>query len=198
MWLDSYVSNLSKLHSINAECISCTRFPAFTKIIDSNNTWSGPVFCLLLGVSSDYAQPITGQVTEVTCPVIGRAQHELTLSKRQKTGPDDELFVTWITLFNHVINIISDMVCYYVKCKCRSYYYSTSPTYFAYLTKLKDIFYRGMHRGQIYVWTYHSNVGDRCKKMFRFRAVSQSKCQSSSAKTFKMYDLSVAPFANMV
>ena len=48
---------------------------------------SGPVFCLLLGVSSDYAQPITGQVTEVTCPVIGRAQPELTPSKRQKMGP---------------------------------------------------------------------------------------------------------------
>ena len=48
---------------------------------------SGPVFRLLLGVSSDYAQPITGQVTEVTCPVIGRAQPELTPSKRQKTGP---------------------------------------------------------------------------------------------------------------
>ena len=47
----------------------------------------GPVFCLLLGVSSDYAQPITGQVTEVTCPVIGRAQTELTTSKRQKMGP---------------------------------------------------------------------------------------------------------------
>ena len=49
---------------------------------------SGPVFCLLLRVSSDYAQPITDQVTEVTCPVIGRAQPELTLSKRQKRGPD--------------------------------------------------------------------------------------------------------------
>ena len=45
--------------------------------------------CLLLRVSSDYAQPITGQVTEVTCPVIGWAQSELTPSKRQKTGPDD-------------------------------------------------------------------------------------------------------------
>ena len=53
-----------------------------------DNERSGPVFCLLLGVSSDYAQPITGQVTEVTCPVIGRAQPELTPSKRQKTGPD--------------------------------------------------------------------------------------------------------------
>ena len=49
-------------------------------------TWPGPVFCLLLGVSSDYAQPITGQVTEVTCPVIGRAQPKLTMSKRQKSG----------------------------------------------------------------------------------------------------------------
>ena len=47
----------------------------------------GPIFRVLLWVSSGYAQPITGQVTEVTCPVIGRAQHELTLSKRQKTGP---------------------------------------------------------------------------------------------------------------
>ena len=47
----------------------------------------GPVFCLLLGVISDYAQPITDQVTEVTCPVIGWAQPELTPSKRQKTGP---------------------------------------------------------------------------------------------------------------
>ena len=34
----------------------------------------GPVFCLLLGVSSDYA--------EVTCPVIDWAQPELTRSKR--------------------------------------------------------------------------------------------------------------------
>ena len=49
----------------------------------------GPVFCLFLGVSSDYAKPITGQVTEVTCPVIGQAQLELTPSKRQKTGPGD-------------------------------------------------------------------------------------------------------------
>ena len=51
-------------------------------------SWPGPVFCLVLAVSSDYAQPITGPVTEVTCPVISRAQLELTLSKRQETGPD--------------------------------------------------------------------------------------------------------------
>ena len=48
----------------------------------------GPVFYLLVGVISGYAQPITGQGTEVTCPVIGQAQPELTQSKRQKTGPD--------------------------------------------------------------------------------------------------------------
>ena len=44
--------------------------------------WSpGSVFCLLLRVSLGYAQPITVQVTEVTCPVIGQAQPELTPSK---------------------------------------------------------------------------------------------------------------------
>ena len=47
----------------------------------------GSIFCLLLRVSSDYAQPITGQVTEVIWPVIGQAQPELTLSQRWKTGP---------------------------------------------------------------------------------------------------------------
>ena len=61
---------------------------------------SGPVFCLLLGVSSDYAQPITGQVTEVTCPVIGWAQPELTRSKRQKTGPDFSSCLT-ISMVSH-------------------------------------------------------------------------------------------------
>ena len=30
---------------------------------------SGSVFCLLFGVSSDYAQPITGRVTEVTAAI---------------------------------------------------------------------------------------------------------------------------------
>ena len=47
----------------------------------------GLVFCLSLGGSSDYAQPIAGQVTEVTCPVIGQTLSELTPSKRQKTSP---------------------------------------------------------------------------------------------------------------
>ena len=61
---------------------------------------SGPVFCLLLGVSSDYAQPITGQVTKVTCPVIGQAQPELTPIKRQKRAllldPFMQLFHVYI------------------------------------------------------------------------------------------------------
>ena len=43
------------------------------------------MLCSVLG--SDYAQPITGQVTEVSCPVIGWAQPELTVSKRQKMFP---------------------------------------------------------------------------------------------------------------
>ena len=50
-----------------------------------------PVICPLLGVSSDYAQPITGQVTEVTCPVIGRAQPEFTPSKGHETDPGGRL-----------------------------------------------------------------------------------------------------------
>ena len=49
--------------------------------------YPGPVFCLLRTVNSDYAQSITVQVTEVTCPVICRAQPELTLSNRQNNGP---------------------------------------------------------------------------------------------------------------
>ena len=48
----------------------------------------GPVICLLLEVSSDYAQPITDQVTEVTYPEIGQAQPEVTPSKRRKIDPD--------------------------------------------------------------------------------------------------------------
>ena len=59
----------------------------------------GPVFCLLLRVSSDYAQSITGRVNEVTVPVIGRAQPELTPSMRQKMGPDHWRwipdYITW-------------------------------------------------------------------------------------------------------
>ena len=51
--------------------------------------FSGPVLGVLLWVSLDFVQPITGQVTEVTCRVIGRSQPELTPSKRQKTHPLD-------------------------------------------------------------------------------------------------------------
>ena len=59
--------------------------------------WERPVFCLLLGVISDYAQPIRGHVTEVTCLVIGRAQPRLTPSKRQKTGHDYHVeSISWL------------------------------------------------------------------------------------------------------
>ena len=67
-------------HHLNIGSFSCL-------IINTHSSISGFAFCLLIGVSSDYAQSITGQVTEVTCPVIGRAQPGLTLSKRQKTDP---------------------------------------------------------------------------------------------------------------
>ena len=57
-------------------------------------------------VSSDHALPLTGlvagQVTEVTCPVIGRAQPELTPSKRQKIGPYHYMVaVTGIDFYKH-------------------------------------------------------------------------------------------------
>ena len=65
---------------------------------------SGPVFCLLLRVSSDYAQPITGQVTEVACPVIGGAQPELTPSKRQETGPGQLLASQYFCFKANILN----------------------------------------------------------------------------------------------
>ena len=70
-----------------AECISLKLLDRFTPSKVVWNCLDGSVFCVLLRVSSDYAQPITGQVTEVTYPVIGWAQPELTPSKRQKTDP---------------------------------------------------------------------------------------------------------------
>ena len=54
----------------------------------SNYISSGPIFCLLLEVSSDDAQPITDQVIAVTWPVTGQAQPELTPSKTQNTCPE--------------------------------------------------------------------------------------------------------------
>ena len=76
--------------------VNSSGLPEFPKFQDCH-TRSGPVFCLMLRVSSDSAQSITGQVTEVTCPVIGRAQPELTLSKSQKTGPGQPF---WILSFD--------------------------------------------------------------------------------------------------
>ena len=49
-----------------------------------------------LRVNSDYAQPISGQVTEAIWPVIGRAQPELTPSKRQKTDLGHQQPYNWL------------------------------------------------------------------------------------------------------
>ena len=73
------------LLSAAVECIQKLRTSSLELVAGT-----GSVFCLLVGVSPDYAQPITGKVTEVTCTVIGRAQPELTQSKRQKTGPGQD------------------------------------------------------------------------------------------------------------
>ena len=50
--------------------------------------WPGPVFCLLLRVSSGCARPFTGQVTSVTWPVIGWAESELTPGRDRKWALD--------------------------------------------------------------------------------------------------------------
>ena len=77
-------------------------------------TWARFQGCLLLGVSSDYAQPITGQVTEVTCPVIGRAQSELILSKRQKTGPGYILKVLYIFTNVDTLSFVVLLICHHL------------------------------------------------------------------------------------
>ena len=64
---------------------------------DYTGITAGPVFCLLFRVCSGYAQPITGQATEVTCPVIARAQLISTLChiyasvNRVSIGSDNSL-----------------------------------------------------------------------------------------------------------
>ena len=70
---------------------------------------SGPVFSLLLGVSSDYTKPITGKVIDVTCPVIIPAQPELALSKRHKTGP-------LLTVWPETTHPIHPCAVYYLQC----------------------------------------------------------------------------------
>ena len=89
-------SILSRPQCVNSLGSGVAKLSLISKILDPIMK-PGPVFCLLLGVSSDYAQPITGQVTEVTCPVIGWAQPELTPSKRQKTGPGPTQWNFWST-----------------------------------------------------------------------------------------------------
>ena len=63
----------------------------------------GPNFCLLLGASSDYVQPITVQVTEVTGPVIGPVHPELTPTKRHITGFDAKACGPWMDPYFHLL-----------------------------------------------------------------------------------------------
>ena len=104
------------------------------------NKKPGPVFCLLLGLSSDYAQPITGQVTEVTCPVIGQAPPELTRSKRQKTDPclssADKSWarvnVSWISTARNIFLALAKW----------PIFFSRPNAFFQNLYKMADIFKR--------------------------------------------------------
>ena len=82
-WSDKHPNRIVRAKIFSDGIVPC---PTLLALCESKS--SEPVFCLLLRVSSGYAQPITGQITEVTCPVIGQALPELALSKRWKTGPE--------------------------------------------------------------------------------------------------------------
>ena len=60
----------------------------------------GPIFCLLLRVSSGYARPIAGQVTSVTWPVIGWAYSQQEAEKTRPCCVYISLFVSdvWLHL----------------------------------------------------------------------------------------------------
>ena len=64
-------SDLASIHT-HPLC-SMSMGPSSPEIWPNIQRRPGPIFCLLLWVSSGCAQPITGQVTSVTCPVIGWA-----------------------------------------------------------------------------------------------------------------------------
>ena len=77
-WISTYwYGRLTSIRTIEAyylwwmELEMKAAFFLWWTVLISPGMCPGHIFCLLLGVSSDYAQPITGQVTEVTCPVIG-------------------------------------------------------------------------------------------------------------------------------
>ena len=86
-WPLAFVHSL--IHSLDGSVAptltaTCSLFPCVGHTcgsVDDCVTWllihhedhPGPDFCLLLGVSSGCARPITGQVTTVTWPVIGWA-----------------------------------------------------------------------------------------------------------------------------
>ena len=58
-------------------------------MVSPAKNYTGSIFCLLFGVSSDYAQPITGQVLKL--PALWLAEHSLSLleardRKQAQTG----------------------------------------------------------------------------------------------------------------
>ena len=86
---------------------------------------TGPIFCPLLGVSSDYAQLTTGQVTEITCPAIGQAQPKLTVTKRQKTGPSPlwvDPLVADASMYSTIFTHETIYSCFISFCHFRSQY----------------------------------------------------------------------------
>ena len=121
---------------------------------------AGPVFCLLLGVSSDYAQPITGQVTEVTCPVIGWAQPELTLSKRQKMGLDFTYVPTYTC--HDVLN--GNDIWHCVRCMCM-YVYCYRPWC------QQSISQRTSYRSSKISYPWFSNLPAMCLNFLRHKLI---------------------------
>ena len=92
MWLKKIVEQLIYIHSQQLYTNGYTTLNGSFPV-----PRPGPVFCLFLGECPGCTRSITGQVTSVTwplngwtysvtCPVIGRAQLELTPSKKEKAG----------------------------------------------------------------------------------------------------------------
>ena len=60
------------------------KFQTFVPTSYERIFWARVRFLSLVQISSDYGQSITGQVTEVTCPVIGWAQSQPLLRARDR------------------------------------------------------------------------------------------------------------------
>ena len=83
----------------NTQVLKCKQYHVTTLNTVLCNT--GPIFCLLLGVSSDYSQPITGQVTEVTCPVIDQSTAWAYSEQETENGPWTQM-TSWGILLDRI------------------------------------------------------------------------------------------------